>query len=108
MPMLSRTSADHAHLSDYPCCPCCQPQLQLAARRIDHNLSRRGFIAGAAASVAALGLFPPASARAATAGPTPPIAFGNFLLFDGKSKTLRGGVRLLVEGNRIKAIGTGD
>jgi imidazolonepropionase-like amidohydrolase len=34
--------------------------------------------------------------------------FGNFLLFDGTSKTLRGGLRLLVEGNRIKSIATGD
>jgi imidazolonepropionase-like amidohydrolase len=38
----------------------------------------------------------------------PPIVFGNFLLFDGKSKALREGVRLLVEGNRIKRITTGD
>ena len=34
--------------------------------------------------------------------------FGNFLLFDGKSKALRGGLRLLVEGNRIKQIAIGD
>jgi imidazolonepropionase-like amidohydrolase len=34
--------------------------------------------------------------------------FGNFQLFDGKSKTLRGGLRLLVEGNRIKSVVTGD
>jgi imidazolonepropionase-like amidohydrolase len=34
--------------------------------------------------------------------------FGNLLLFDGKSKALRGGLRLLIEGNRIKQIATGD
>jgi imidazolonepropionase-like amidohydrolase len=34
--------------------------------------------------------------------------FGNFRLFDGTSKTLRGGLRLLVEGNRIKVIATGE
>jgi imidazolonepropionase-like amidohydrolase len=34
--------------------------------------------------------------------------FGNFLLFDGKSTDLRGGLRLLVEANHIKLIATGD
>jgi imidazolonepropionase-like amidohydrolase len=33
---------------------------------------------------------------------------GNFQLFDGKSEALRGGLRLLVEGNRIKSVVTGD
>jgi imidazolonepropionase-like amidohydrolase len=71
-------------------------------------LSRRGFIAGGGASVVSLGLFRPGDAQAAPPGPTSPIAFGNFLLFDGKSKSLRGGLRLLVEGNRIKLIAAGD
>src|SRR5690242_12893026 len=107
--MFSCTSADQAdHSVVYPTCLCCQPQLQFAARRINRDLSRRGFIAGAGASLAPLGLFPPASAQAAPPGPTPPVVFGNFLLFDGKSKALRGGLRLLVEGNRIKLIAAGD
>jgi imidazolonepropionase-like amidohydrolase len=33
--------------------------------------------------------------------------FANFLLFDGRSSSMRGGLRLLVEGNRIKAIAAG-
>jgi imidazolonepropionase-like amidohydrolase len=36
------------------------------------------------------------------------MLFQNLLLFDGKSRALRGGLRLLVEGNRIKRIATGD
>jgi imidazolonepropionase-like amidohydrolase len=84
------------------------PQLQSAARRISREMSRRGFIAGVGASLTSLGLVQPAGARAAPPGPTPPIVFGNFLLFDGKSKALREGVRLLVEGNRITRITTGD
>jgi imidazolonepropionase-like amidohydrolase len=71
-------------------------------------MSRRGFIAGASASLTSLGLVQPAGAQAAHPGPTPPIVFGNLLLFDGKSNALRGGLRLLVEGNRIKRIATGD
>jgi imidazolonepropionase-like amidohydrolase len=71
-------------------------------------MSRRGFIAGAGASFASLGLVRPAGAQAAPRGPTPPIVFGNFQLFDGKSSVLRQGVRLLVEGDRIARIATGD
>lgn len=105
--MFSLTSADRG-FSGSPACRCCQPQLHLAARRIDGELSRRGFIAGVGASIAALGLFSPNVARAAPAGPARPIVFSNFLLFDGMSRKLRGGLRLLVEDNRIKRIATGD
>ena len=109
--MSSCTSADHVHPSGSPACPCCLPQLQFAARRIGREMSRRGFIAGmgaSLASLASLGLVRPAGAQAALSGPTPPIVFGNFMLFDGTSTALRGGLRLLVEGNRIKVIATGD
>jgi len=105
--MFECTSVDQAELSGSPTCLCCQPQLQSAAGRINRDLSRRGFIAGAGASLASLGLLP-AAARAAPSRPTTPIVFGNFLLLDGKSDGLRGGHRLLVEGNRIKQIAGGD
>jgi hypothetical protein len=106
--MVSHTSADQVDHGGCPTCLCCTPQLQSAARRISREMSRRGFIAGAGVSLASLGLVRPVGAQAAPPGPTPPIVFGNFLLFDGKSKTLRGGLRLIVEGTRIKQIGTGD
>jgi imidazolonepropionase-like amidohydrolase len=106
--MSSCTPADHVDPSGSPACPCCLPQLQFAAHRISRGMSRRGFIAGTGASLASLGLVRPAAAQAAPSGPAPPILFGNFLLFDGTSKALRGGLRLLVEGNRIKLIATGD
>src|SRR5262249_14207240 len=106
--MFSFTSADQVDLSCGPTCLCCHPQLQTAARGISRDLSRRGFIAGAGASLLSLGLFRPAGARAAPPRPTLPIVFGNFMLFDGRSEGLRGGLRLLVEGNRIKLIAAGD
>jgi imidazolonepropionase-like amidohydrolase len=106
--MFSRRPANQVDLSSCPTCLCCLPQLQSAAHRISQEMSRRGFIAGVGASLTSLGLVQPAGARAAPPGPMPPIVFGNFLLFDGKSKALREGVRLLVEGNRIKRITTGD
>src|SRR5690242_340734 len=104
----SCTPSGHTDIFGCPTCRCCQPQLRSAARRIDRLLSRRGFIAGAGASLASLGLFQPAGAQAVPPGATPPTVFGNFLLFDGMSKALRGGLHLLVEGNRIKLIATGD
>jgi len=106
--MVSCTSGDHIDATGYPTCRCCHAQLQVATRRINRDLSRRGFIAGVGASLASLGLFPPAGAQAAAPGSAPPIAFRNFLLFDGKSETLRGGLHVLVEGNRIKLVATGE
>jgi imidazolonepropionase-like amidohydrolase len=106
--MFSCAPTDRPDPSTSPACLCCLPQLRSAARRIDRDLSRRGFIAGAGASLASLGLFRPTTARAADSGPTPPFVFRNFQLFDGTSKALRGGRNLLVEGNRIKSIAAGD
>ena len=105
------TSTDHVDPPGSPACRCCLPQLQFAARRIGREMSRRGFIAGMGASLtllASLGLARPVRAQAASSGSTPPILFQNYLLFDGTSTVLRGGLRLLVEGNRIKLIATGE
>ncbi len=106
--MVARVSADQAGLPNCPNCLCCTPQLQSAARRINQEISRRGFIAGVGGSLASLGFVRPGGAKAASPGPVPPIVFGNFRLFDGQSKVLRNGLHLIVEGNRIKRIATGD
>ena len=106
--MFSRASPDEAALSSRSACLCCRPELQSAARRINRELSRRGFIAGVGASLASLGFVRPAGAQAVPPGPTPPVMFQNFLLFDGKSNALRGGLRLFIEGNRIKRIAGGE
>jgi imidazolonepropionase-like amidohydrolase len=86
-------------------CPCHSPSIQTASRRITADLSRRGFIAGVTTSVASLGLF--ASAKAAPAPASRSILFTNFRLFDGTSSGLRDGLFLLVEGTRIKEVGSG-
>jgi imidazolonepropionase-like amidohydrolase len=88
-------------------CSCCGGELQLATRRINADLSRRGFVAGMGASLGALGL-PRAAGAQAAFGRAPPTVFKNFLLFDGKSNALRGGLVLIVEGGRIKAVATGS
>ena len=106
--MFTCTSADEVDLSSCPTCLCCMPRLRAAAHRINRGLSRRGFIVGTGASLASLGLFQPTGTPAAPSSPTPPIVFGNFRLFDGTAKALRGGLRLIVEGHRIKLMATGD
>ncbi len=105
--MLSCDAADET-VSPVPRvgCACCAPALRSAARRIDRALSRRGFVAGLGGSLAALGFAPRAGAE--VAGAARPIVFTNLLLFDGRSDALRGNVRVVVEGGRIKALGTND
>ena len=105
--MFTCTSGDEPNSPGRQGCLCCRREIQAASRRIDAQLSRRGFVAGMGASLASLGFVRRAGAETG-AGPRPPVAFTNFLLFDGKSSALRGGLRLLVEGNLIKTIAAGD
>ena len=105
--MFSCSSGEPPQAAGSPGCSCCGGEVQALTRRINADLSRRGFVAGIGASIAALGL--PRAARAQGASnPAPPIVFTNFLLFDGKSNALRGGLALIVEGGRIKALATGN
>jgi imidazolonepropionase-like amidohydrolase len=105
--MFSCLSDERPEAAGAPGCSCCRGELQFVTRRINADLSRRGFVAGLGASISALGL--PGVARAQGArSPAPPIIFTNFLLFDGKSNALRGGLALIVEGGRIKAVATGS
>ena len=61
-----------------------------------------------AASLALLGLPKPIGAQPLPVQPARPILFTNFRLFDGTSGTLRDGLRVLVEGNLIKAVTGGN
>jgi imidazolonepropionase-like amidohydrolase len=106
--MFSCTSLTDTPLASRASCLCHRPEIQALMRRIGADLSRRGFIAGMTASAAVLGLPRRVSAQPASAQPSRSILFTNFRLFDGKSGSLREGLRLLVEGNRIKAIVTGN
>ncbi len=103
--MFSCTSDDEGDIDGRGGCVCCRPQIQSLTRRIDEALSRRGFIAGVGASLTSLGFLRRAHAQSEE---PPPIVLTNFLLFDGQSSSLRGGLRLLIEGDRISAVATGD
>ena len=106
--MFSCTSDDDADLINPAGCLCHRPEIQVLTRRVNTDLSRRGFVAGMATSIASLGLSRHATAQPVPAPPSRQILFANFRLFDGKSGSLREGVRLLVEGNRIKALVAGN
>jgi imidazolonepropionase-like amidohydrolase len=106
--MFSCTSDDDVDMVRHAGCLCHRPEIQVLTRRVSTDLSRRGFVAGMAVSFASLGLSRRASAQPVPAQPVRPILFTNFRLFDGKSGSLREGLRLLVEGNRIKAVITGN
>src|SRR5512138_884379 len=82
-------------------CLCHRPELHSLNRRLGADLSRRGFVAGATASV----LFPKLAAAQA---PPPRVVFANVRLFDGKADGLRDGLSVLVEGNRIKSVAPGS
>ena len=108
--MFSCTS-NEADLSGHAGCPCHRPEVQSLTRRISADLSRRGFVAGVGVSLASLGLPKFANAQSAapaTGQPLRPTLFTNFRLFDGSFSTLRDGLRLLVEGNQIKAVAQGN
>src|SRR5262245_12502232 len=88
-------------------CLCHRPEIQTLTSRITADLTRRGFVAGVAASIAALGFPSKTTAQPAASMPAKATLFTSVRLFDGKSATLRDGLHVLVEGNRIKAIGAG-
>ncbi|MBN9488533.1 MAG: amidohydrolase family protein [Alphaproteobacteria bacterium] len=85
-------------------CLCQSPAFALLNRHLSSKFSRRVFVAGAAVT-AAVSVFAtrPAAARIPKA-PDSPIAFTNVRVFDGKSETLRSGLRVVVEGQKIKAV----
>jgi len=105
--MFSCSSGDAPETAASLGCLCCRGELQSLTRRVNADLSRRGFVAGIGGSIAALN-FPGAARAQGASNPPPPIVFTNFLLFDGKSNALRGGLALIVEGGRIKAVATGN
>ena len=82
-------------------CLCHRPEFHSLTRRLGADLSRRGFVAGATASM----VFP---RLAAAQAPPARIVFANLRLFDGKSDSLRDGLSVLVEGNRITAVAQGN
>ena len=106
--MFSCTSLAATSLAGHGACHCHRPEIRSLTQRLTADLSRRGFVAGMAGSIAALGLPFHAGAQPVPATPSGPILFTNFRLFDGKSAALREGLSLLVDGNLIKTVDGGN
>ncbi|MDB5650575.1 MAG: hydrolase [Hyphomicrobiales bacterium] len=106
--MFTCTSVEDAGSGDYAGCNCKCREIQDVTRRVETDLSRRGFISGIAASAATIGLPRSALADFVREMPARPILFTNVRLFDGKSNSLREGIGLLIEGNRVIAVVTDD
>lgn len=92
----SRTSIEACH--------CGSPKTQAAMRRLEADISRRQMLGGMAGI---LGLFAgfglaPDEVRAQTPGR--PILLTNLRLFDGETLSIRQGIEILIEGDRIAAL----
>src|SRR4051812_9210479 len=105
--MFSCTSAEPTRSAGGGGCFCHRPEFQTLTRRINSELSRHGFVTGAGASIAALGVRRRPKAETAPEPPQP-ILLKNFRLFDGRSPTLQEGLRLFVDDGHVTAVATGD
>jgi imidazolonepropionase-like amidohydrolase len=104
--MQIRLGRKYRHLTSQVGCACCRVEVQELAGRVDMGVTRRGLLAGMAASAASLWLPDAALAQAvpAPAAEAAPILFTNLRLFDGKGGALRSGINVLVEGNKITSV----
>lgn len=105
-----RAGDKYQHLVPRKGCVCCADEVRAMTARVSTELSRRGFMAGMTASIASLGL--PDLARAQSA-PAPlasqkAIVFKNVRLFDGRALALRAGMSVVVEGEKIRDVASGD
>jgi imidazolonepropionase-like amidohydrolase len=84
-------------------CRCHSPAFVRLNAILDHRFSRRAFLAGAGAMSAAAFL-PKVALAAIPDAPQKPLVLTNLKIFDGKSAKLVEGMRVMVEGARIKSL----
>jgi imidazolonepropionase-like amidohydrolase len=102
--MKFRIGSKYRHLADGSICACCDPRLRDFTRRMNADVSRRGFLIGA--GTAGLALSGPANPVFAQASQPKGTLFENVRIFDGKSDKLSAPSNVLVLGNIIKSIST--
>lgn len=86
-----------------PGCICHSPAFLRLNALVEQKFSRRAFLAGAAAAGVSA-LWPKGASAAIPEAPAGPVVFTNVRIFDGKSGRLIEGQRVVVEGNKIKAV----
>ena len=100
-----RLGERYQHLVHGAGCGCSSRELRQASLRLE-EFTRRGFLAGIAAT--AIAATTPLGAFAQAAMQPSKVLFRQLKLFDGKSDTARSGVQVLVEGNTIASIDTSN
>ena len=98
------TTTGHPGMASLDICHCGSPRTRAAMARLEADISRRQMLGGMAAVVgmfAGFGLAPK-EVRAQTPGR--PILLTNLRLFDGETLSMREGVEILIEGERITAL----
>jgi hypothetical protein len=105
-----KVGAKYQHMVRQMNCICCTQEVQSFTNRVTSDLSRRGFLGGAAASLVGLGLpdFAKAQTSAVPSTTNRPIVFRNLRLFDGTGSALRSGVSVLIEGDKIVDVASGE
>jgi imidazolonepropionase-like amidohydrolase len=114
--MTIRVGSKYQHLVGRVGCACHRSEIQAFTHRVTADLTRRGVLSGMVASLASLGMPGPANAQGSPGiqGPSGsataegPLLLTNLRLFDGTGAALRSGVQVLIEGNRIAAVDTGN
>jgi imidazolonepropionase-like amidohydrolase len=96
-----RLGSKYQHLVHGAGCGCTSPILEKASRRLE-AVTRRDFLVGAGAGVIAAAV--PAPLLAQQTEPARKTLLRQVRLFDGTSDTLKSGVQVLVEGDRITAV----
>lgn len=101
--MFTCTPADDVESGTFSCI-CHSPAFMRLNALVEHKFSRRAFLAGAAAMGAGGLLSPKAVMAAIPEAPTRPVVFTNVRIFNGTSGQLIEGQRVVVDGNKIKAV----
>jgi imidazolonepropionase-like amidohydrolase len=85
-------------------CLCHSPAFACLNAMVEQKFSRRSFLTGTAAAVGAAALWPKKASAGIPHAPRGPVAFTNVRLFSGKSNKLDTGLRVIVEGAKIKIV----
>jgi imidazolonepropionase-like amidohydrolase len=95
------------HVVARPGCACCTAEVRALTRKVNTDLSRRGFMSSGAASVALLGIAAYTPVKAQTVDPKTVSLFTNVRLFDGLALNTRDGVSVLVMDGMIADVAQG-
>ena len=95
------------HVVARPGCACCTAEVRALTYKVTSDLSRRGFMAGGAASVALLGIAAYTPVKAQTVDPKTVTLFTNVRLFDGLAQNTRDGASVLVVDGMIADVAQG-